>query len=129
MKRRPNNIFVVDTAQKYLKHSADFKLISFGQMEGIGCLQFPMKALAAELNKEKLRVMHSESMNVLFNKLKKNEPTGTKSKSLELWSSESEEEEAEKSFSRSSQKAKDLAEDELYEDSDAEDPLRNLYLK
>jgi hypothetical protein len=50
-KKRPNNIFTIDSAQKYLKHSANFKLIGFGQMDGIGCLQFPLKAIAAELNR------------------------------------------------------------------------------
>lgn len=50
-KRRPSNIFTVDSAMKLLKHSTSFKLIGFGQMEGIGCLQFPLKAMAAELNR------------------------------------------------------------------------------
>jgi hypothetical protein len=41
---------VVDTAQKFISHNKDepTKFVSFGLIEGIGCLQYPMKT--AEIN-------------------------------------------------------------------------------
>lgn len=90
-KRRPNNIIVLDTEQKFITHNANCptKLICFGQIEGIGCLKNPVKS--ADINWEKIRALHSHNIDIFFNHLKseslkakekdKNEPM--------LWSSES----------------------------------------
>lgn len=81
---------MLDTAQKYLKYDPKqpYSIVSFGQVEGISTLQYPLKS--AEINLERIQALHTQNIDVFFNYAeKKDEKATKKSNRPELWSSES----------------------------------------
>lgn len=79
---------MLDTVQKYLKYDPKYpyNIVSFGQVEGISTLQYPLKS--TEINIERIQALQTQNLEVFFNYAeKKDDKAAKKSNRPELWSS------------------------------------------